>query len=106
MFGDVFRGRRVFVTGHTGFKGSWLTLWLLELGAECAGYALDPPTTPSLFEERRTSRRLAGARFVDRRGDVRDGERAREARWTRRIRRSSSTWPRSRWCGAHTQSRV
>ena len=50
MFGDVYAGRRVFVTGHTGFKGSWLTLWLLELGAEVTGYALDPPTEPNLFE--------------------------------------------------------
>jgi len=43
-------GRRVFVTGHTGFKGSWLALWLADLGAQVTGYALQPPTTPSLFE--------------------------------------------------------
>ena len=49
MFQDVFRGRRVLVTGHTGFKGSWLARWLLELGAEVTGLALAPDTTPSLF---------------------------------------------------------
>ena len=43
-------GKKVFVTGHTGFKGSWLALWLHHLGAHVAGYALRPPTTPSLFE--------------------------------------------------------
>ncbi|CAN5379066.1 CDP-glucose 4,6-dehydratase [soil metagenome] len=43
-------GRRVLVTGHTGFKGAWLTLWLRSLGAEVAGYALPPPTEPSLYE--------------------------------------------------------
>ena len=43
-------GRRVFITGHTGFKGSWLSLWLQELGAQVTGYALTPPTSPSLFE--------------------------------------------------------
>ncbi len=45
----AFAGRTVLVTGHTGFKGSWLSLWLRELGAEVTGYALDPPTEPSLF---------------------------------------------------------
>ena len=44
------KGRSVLVTGHTGFKGSWLTLWLDRLGARVAGYALDPPTSPSHFE--------------------------------------------------------
>lgn len=44
-----FQGKKVLVTGHTGFKGSWLTLWLLKLGAEVHGYALQPPTEPSLF---------------------------------------------------------
>ncbi|WP_020145248.1 CDP-glucose 4,6-dehydratase [Terracoccus sp. 273MFTsu3.1] len=42
-------GKRVLVTGHTGFKGSWLTLWLTSLGAEVTGYALPPPTSPSMF---------------------------------------------------------
>ena len=42
--------KKVFITGHTGFKGSWLSLWLQQLGAEVTGYALHPPTEPSLFE--------------------------------------------------------
>ena len=45
-----WRGRTVFVTGHTGFKGAWLCLWLQQLGAQVTGYALQPPTKPNLFE--------------------------------------------------------
>lgn len=48
---DFWCGRRVFITGHTGFKGSWLSLWLQQLGANVTGYALPPPTAPSLFDE-------------------------------------------------------
>jgi CDP-glucose 4,6-dehydratase len=48
---DFWQGKRVFLTGHTGFKGSWLSLWLTSLGATVKGYALDPPTNPSLFNE-------------------------------------------------------
>lgn len=50
MTPDFWRGKRVLVTGHTGFKGGWLCLWLHSLGAEVHGYALAPPTTPALFE--------------------------------------------------------
>ena len=49
LFGDIYKGKKIFVTGHTGFKGSWLCLWLYSLGAEVIGYALNPPTNPSLF---------------------------------------------------------
>ena len=59
--------RRVLVTGHTGFKGGWLSLWLQRMGAVATGYALAPPTTPSLFE---TARVGAGMHSVL--GDVRD----------------------------------
>jgi len=48
---EFWQGKRVFLTGHTGFKGSWLSIWLSSLGAEVKGYALLPPTIPSLFNE-------------------------------------------------------
>ena len=48
-FADSFAGRSVFVTGHTGFKGTWLCLWLKQLGATVTGYALQPPTDPNNF---------------------------------------------------------
>ncbi len=48
---EFWKGKRVFLTGHTGFKGSWLALWLHSLGAIVKGYALNPPTDPSLFNE-------------------------------------------------------
>lgn len=50
MRSEFWDGRRVFVTGHTGFKGSWLTLWLEHLGANVTGYSIGIPTTPSLYE--------------------------------------------------------
>lgn len=62
-----WKGRRVFLTGHTGFKGSWLALWLRELGAEVVGYALEPPSNPNLFE---TARVADGMRSLH--GDIRD----------------------------------
>ena len=51
MFKDFYHGKRVLITGHTGFKGSWLSLWLSHLGAKVCGYSLAPNTKPSLFEE-------------------------------------------------------
>ena len=49
MFANAYAGKTVFVTGHTGFKGSWLCLWLQQLGARVVGYSLPPPTEPALF---------------------------------------------------------
>ena len=51
IFNNIYRGKKVLVTGNTGFKGAWLTTWLLELGAEIVGVAKDVPTTPAMFEE-------------------------------------------------------
>lgn len=51
MFNNIYKDKKVFLTGHTGFKGSWLALWLTKLGAEVCGYSLEPNTTPSMFTE-------------------------------------------------------
>jgi CDP-glucose 4,6-dehydratase len=66
-FAGIYKGRRVLVTGHTGFKGSWLTEWLLLLGAEVTGYSLPSPTTPALFHQLGLSKRI---RHVE--GDIRN----------------------------------
>lgn len=50
LFGGIYQNRKVFLTGHTGFKGSWLALWLHEMGAEVMGYSLEPPTKPSHWD--------------------------------------------------------
>ncbi len=55
---SFWQGRKVFLTGHTGFKGSWLSLWLEQLGAEVSGVALDPPSDPNLFTEARVNQGL------------------------------------------------
>lgn len=69
-----WRGRRVLLTGHTGFKGSWLALWLDALGAEVTGYALAPPTEPSLYELACVSRTLRSIT-----ADIRDFQRLSQA---------------------------
>ena len=69
LFGNTYEGKTVLVTGHTGFKGSWLVTWLQALGANVVGYALTPPTEPSLFEALDLSTKIT--HII---GDVRDGE--------------------------------
>src|SRR5689334_15353847 len=66
-FNDFYRGKTVLVTGSTGFKGSWLVIWLKHLGARVIGYALDPPTVPSNFAASRLDRHISQIT-----GDIRD----------------------------------
>ena len=49
MFNNIYKDKKVFITGHTGFKGGWLALWLKVLGAKVMGYSLPPPTEPNFF---------------------------------------------------------
>ena len=72
---SFWKGRHVFLTGHTGFKGSWLSLWLDALGADVTGYALAPPTQPSLFEQ--AAVRASSVRTVC--ADIRDFPRLKAA---------------------------
>ena len=69
MNAEFWKAKRVLLTGHTGFKGSWLALWLQALGAETIGFSLCPPTHPSLFELARVSKGMTSIT-----GDVRDFE--------------------------------
>ena len=72
-FNNVYKGKKVLVTGHTGFKGSWLSIWLRELGAEVIGYSLDPYTEKDNFVLSHLSEKI-----VDIRGDIRDRKHLRE----------------------------
>lgn len=66
---DFWRGKRVFLTGHTGFKGSWMSLWLQQLGAQLTGFALPAPTDPALFDVARVAEGMTSII-----GDIRDRE--------------------------------
>lgn len=69
---SIYHGRRVLVTGYTGFKGSWLCLWLESMGAELSGYSLPAPSNPSHFELLKKAGSFKNARFQE--GDIRDLE--------------------------------
>ncbi len=62
---DFWRGKRVFLTGHTGFKGGWLSLWLQAMGAEVHGYALNPPTETNLFTVAEVGKGMASSVIAD-----------------------------------------
>ena len=66
-FNGIYNNLNVLVTGHTGFKGSWLSIWLKEMGAQVTGLSLDPPTNPNLFDCAQVSETLK-----DIRSDIRD----------------------------------
>lgn len=72
---DSFAGKSVLVTGHTGFKGSWLCLWLTRLGAKVTGYALEPPTQPNHFEVAKIEELLVGHHLAD----IRDADKLQSA---------------------------
>ncbi len=71
---DFYKNKKVFLTGHTGFKGTWLSRILLLAGAEVTGYSLEPPTDPSLFEKTGTASKMKSVI-----GDIRDGEKLKTA---------------------------
>ena len=64
---DFWKEKRVLITGHTGFKGSWLSLWLQNLGANVVGVSLDPPTVPNLYDQAQVADEM-----ISLRGDIRD----------------------------------
>jgi len=66
---SFWAGKRVFLTGHTGFKGSWMALWLQQMGAQVTGFALTPPTRPALFDVARVADGMISII-----GDIRDRE--------------------------------
>lgn len=73
IFNNEYKGKKVLITGHTGFKGSWLTLWLKKLGAEIIGYSLEAPTEPSIFKITKLEGEITNTI-----GDVRDYEKLQE----------------------------
>ena len=97
-FGGLYAGRRVLVTGHTGFKGSWLVLWLRSLGAQVVGLALDPDTQPSHWAA------LQLADVADYRVDLRDAQAVNNVLQHHQPE-IIFIWQHSPWCGAVTVSR-
>ena len=67
MNAAFWKGKKVLITGHTGFKGSWLSLWLNNMGADIVGVSLEPPTKPSLYEQAQVADGM-----ISLRGDIRD----------------------------------
>jgi CDP-glucose 4,6-dehydratase len=70
MFNNIYQNKTVLVTGHTGFKGSWFSIWLKELGADVVGYALEPPSEPNNFEAAKLREKITHIY-----GDIRDLDR-------------------------------
>ena len=62
---SFWKNRSVFITGHTGFKGGWMTLWLSNLGAKVSGYSLDAPTTPNFFTETNLKEKIINSTIGD-----------------------------------------
>jgi hypothetical protein len=99
-FTNTYSNLPVLITGHTGFKGSWLTTWLLELGANVIGYSHpEPPTQPSNF----VASNLA-ARITDVRGDIRDYDHLHARPLPPTGRPSSSIWRPNRLSCARSSS--
>ena len=73
MFNTIYKNKTVLITGHTGFKGSWLAIWLRELGADVIGYSLEPPSEPNNFEATRLEEKITHIH-----GDIRDLDRLME----------------------------
>ena len=73
MFDDIYKNKTVLITGHTGFKGSWLAIWLKELGADVVGYSLEPPSDPNNFEATKLQEKITHIH-----GDIRDLDRLME----------------------------
>lgn len=75
MFNNIYKDKKVFLTGHTGFKGSWLALWLTHLGAKVCGYSLEPNTTPSMFNELKIGEKISKSII----GDILDTQKLEKA---------------------------
>jgi len=69
LFNGIYNGKKVLITGHTGFKGAWLAFWLRQLGAKVIGYSLAPPTMPSFFDAIQLKKHI-----IHILGDVRDAK--------------------------------